>query len=144
MRLTSFAFALLSLLVSGCSDDDAGGADASLRKDVGIRDSASGADQAAPDRGDDSSPSVDGAGELLNCNQVTACQEACGVNLTCINACTAKGCASAKTVANALTTCATSPCGTLCLADPSATACKSCVEENCGDELSACQVNTCP
>lgn len=76
------------------------------------------------------------------CPEIGECAGKCGINLGCIDACTAKGCAAGKTGFDNLSGCVKAKCIGQCLGGFT-TSCDDCQKKLCVPENNACGATTC-
>jgi hypothetical protein len=82
------------------------------------------------------------AGAAWDCKQVTGCQMSCAMDLGCLAACSAKGCASAGAANVKLWDCAIKNCGVEC-GSSNAQVCEQCLVAKCGLEILGCWDQKC-
>lgn len=81
--------------------------------------------------------------EGWSCSELGACSAACGIDLSCVNACKGKGCPAAQQAFTASMDCAQAKCLGACLTGMSK-GCEDCVKASCASQAKACDVAACP
>ncbi len=92
---------------------------------------------------DDSDCAADPACQGLTCSEVLTCEQNCGMDANCLQACQDSGCATAQPLAAALTDCVLQNCANPCGLDPLGVACENCTNTFCQGELDLCLADTC-
>lgn len=107
------------------------------------------ADKGSP-QADGGSTKVDFGNKPLNCQEATLCSEACSKGcsgnfacmMNCNATCKAKACPSAQPLFDTVTQCTQTKCIIACIGGPG-TQCTKCILDKCGDEVNACNAQTC-
>jgi hypothetical protein len=143
---TSMIIAALALALGACSDDSKQPIyDNSTIKDIGTKvdkpitkkDTGTTQQDTGPKK-EASTPTEASTGPW-NCKQIQECQKACGIDMTCLDGCKAKGCQSAKDAIQKIWDCAIKSCLMSCTTGFS-TACEQCIVGACPTEYNTCLV----